>query len=66
MIELYPNIKESFRQEAEFTFNMAIQQNNYVKAAKTLMDFINNCYNDEEREYASLVFYAKLMERLNQ
>ncbi len=66
MIELYPNIKESFRQEAEFTFNMATQQNNYVKAAKTLMDFINNCYNDEEREYASLVFYAKLMERLNQ
>lgn len=66
MIELYPNIKESFRQEAEFTFNMATQQNNYIKAAKTLMDFINNCYNDEEREYASLVFYAKLMERLNQ
>ena len=65
MIEIYANIDENFRKRVEFMFEMALLQKNHFKAAQVLVNFLKTCNNEEEQDYASFVFYTKMMERLN-
>ena len=64
MIELYADISEEFREYVNFIFDMSLRQKNPMAGAQTLMNFLNSCTTDEQREYATLVFYTKLTERL--
>lgn len=64
MIELYADISEEFREYVNFIFDMSLRQKNPMVGAQTLMNFLNSCTTDEQREYATLVFYTKLTERL--
>lgn len=65
MEEIYSNISEQFRQRVDFIFQMSLLQKNHMASAQTLINFLKTCINDDERDYANLVFYTKMMERLN-
>lgn len=66
MTELFTNIPESVKQNAEFMFNMAIKQPYAANAAKMLNEYTNSCFNEEEKEFVQFYFNLRLEQLQNE
>ena len=49
MIEIFDNIPERVKKQAEFIFDMAMRHSNLPTVVKILDDYTNTCINEEEK-----------------
>lgn len=66
MEELFPNIPEQSRKNAEFIVEMALRQKNITSAVKVLNEYTNSCISDEEKEFVEFYFNMKMEQMLNE
>lgn len=66
MQELFPNIPESVRKNAEFIFDMALRQKNLLSMVNTLNEYTNTCSSEEEKEFVEFYFNMKMEQMLNE
>ena len=66
MEELFPNIPEQSRKNAEFIVEMALRQKNITSAVKVLNEYTNSCVSDEEKEFVEFYFNMKMEQMLNE
>ena len=66
MEELFPNIPEQSRKNAEFIVEMALRQKNITSAVKALNEYTNSCTSDEEKEFVEFYFNMKMEQMLNE
>lgn len=62
MIELFPNVSQQTRCNADFMWQVAMAQPTSFAKVQSLMSFLNNTVNDEERDYLNMSFMMKFME----
>lgn len=65
MIELFTNISEQKRKQAELLFNLAIQQKNIIKISELLHEFTQNILDDEERDFFNFYFNMRMEQLKN-
>lgn len=65
MVELFENISERSRKQAEFIFDMAMRQPNISSALKVLDDYTKTCFSEEEQEFVSFYFNLRMESLLN-
>lgn len=66
MQELFPNIPEVVRKNAEFIFDMALRQKNLLSTIKVLNEYTNTCASDEEKEFVEFYFNMRMEQMLNE
>lgn len=66
MEELFPNIPEQSKKNAEFIVEMALRQKNITSAVKVLNEYTNSCISDEEKEFVEFYFNMKMEQMLNE
>ena len=66
MIELFNNISDSVKQNAEFMFNMAIKQSSVIDAARMLHEYTETCTDEEEKEFVQFYFNLRLEQMRNE
>ena len=66
MEELFSNIPEQSRKNAEFIVEMALRQKNITSAVKVLNEYTNSCTSDEEKEFVEFYFNMKMEQMLNE
>jgi hypothetical protein len=66
MYELFPNIPEAARKNAEFMFDMALRQKNLLSTIKVLNEYTNTCASDEEKEFVEFYFNMRMEQMLNE
>ena len=68
MEEIFKNVRQEVKETAELAFNIALRQNNPIKAAdflNTVTNFYKHLYTEEEIEF--LRFYFTLhLEMMNE
>ena len=64
MTEIFTNIPDTVKQDAEFIFNIASQQN-AIKMLEILNEYTNACENEDEKEFVSFYFRLKMEQMLN-
>lgn len=65
MIELFENISEKSRKQAEFIFDMAMLQPNISSTLKVLNDYTDACFNEEEKQFVEFYFNLRMENLLN-
>ena len=63
MIELFSNVSNAVKENAEFIFEMAMRQKNLYESAKILQNFVSLIEDEEEREFVDFYFNMR-MEKL--
>lgn len=66
MIELFENISEKSRKQAEFMFDMAMRQPNITSALKVLNDYTNACFDEKEKQFVEFYFNFRMESLLNE
>lgn len=66
MYELFPDIPETVRKNAEFMFDMALRQKNLLSTIKVLNEYTNTCASDEEKEFVEFYFNMRMEQMLNE
>ena len=60
MIELFSDISNTVKENAEFIFEMAIRQKNLYESAKVLQNFVSLIEDDKEREFVDFYFNMRM------
>lgn len=60
MKELFTNIPESVKKQAEFVFEMATRQKDITNIVNTLNEYTSTTQNEEEREFVEFYFNMRL------
>lgn len=58
MIELFPNLSESFKERARFIIDLALQRETLPEAIEIIKDFSALCTQEEEKDF--LQFYLNI------
>ena len=66
MIELFPDIPEQVRKNAEFMFEMALRQKNILSTIKVLNEYTEACSSEEEKEFVEFYFNMRMEQLLNE
>lgn len=66
MIELFPDIPEQVRKNAEFMFEMALRQKNILSTIKVLNEYTETCSSEEEKEFVEFYFNMRMEQMLNE
>ena len=66
MTELFSNISDVSKQNAEFMFNMAIKQPTIAAAAQMLHEYTETCYDEEEKQFVEFYFNMRLEQLANE
>lgn len=66
MIELFPDIPEQVRKNAEFMFEMALRQKNILSTIKVLNEYTETCSSEEEKEFVEFYFNMRMEQLLNE
>ena len=66
MIELFPDIPEQIRKNAEFMFEMALRQKNILSTIKVLNEYTETCSSEEEKEFVEFYFNMRMEQLLNE
>lgn len=66
MVEIFEDIPQRVKDQAELIFELALLQPNLVSAVKTLNDYTNICVDDREREFVEFYFNMKMESLLNE
>ena len=66
MIELFPDIPEQVRKNAEFMFEMALKQKNILSTIKVLNEYTETCSSEEEKEFVEFYFNMRMEQLLNE
>lgn len=64
MIEIFENIPQRVKDNAEFIFNVAMAQKDLVHAVDTLKEYWDTCYNEDEKEFVKFYFQMRLEQML--
>ena len=65
MIELFEDISEKSRIQAEFIFDMAMRQPNVTSALKVLNDYTDTCFDEREKQFVEFYFNLRMENLLN-
>ncbi len=65
MIEIFDNIPERTKKQAEFIFDMAMRHSNLPTVVKILDNYTNTCINEEEKEFLNFYFNMRMEQMLN-
>ena len=63
MQEIFKNIRTEVKETAEAAWNLAMAQNNPIRAAEflnTVTEYYRNVYTDEEIEFLQFYFHMKV------
>ena len=66
MNEIFENIPQRMREQAEFVVNLALQQKDIVSAVTALKAYADTCQSDEEREFVDFYFNLRMEQMLNE
>ena len=66
MVEIFEDIPQKVRDQAEFIFELALLQPDFISAIKTLNDYTNICSDDREREFVEFYFNMRMESLLNE
>ena len=66
MYELFPDIPEAARKNAEFMFDMALRQKNLLSTIKVLNEYTDTCASNEEKEFVEFYFNMRMEQMLNE
>lgn len=66
MVEIFEDIPQRVKDQAELIFELALLQPNFISAVKTLNDYTNICVDDREREFVEFYFNMKMESLLNE
>ena len=66
MVEIFANIPERVKQGAELIFNAALKTHDAIKMTTMLNDYVNNCIDEEEREFINFYFNLRMEQMLNE
>lgn len=66
MVEIFEDIPQRVKDQAELIFELALLQPNFISAVKTLNDYTNTCIDDREREFVEFYFNMKMESLLNE
>lgn len=66
MVEIFEDIPQRVKDQAELIFELALLQPNLISAVKTLNDYTNTCIDDREREFVEFYFNMKMESLLNE
>ena len=64
MTEIFENIPQRVKANAEFIFNVAMAQKDLVHAVDTLKEYWDTCYNEDEKEFVKFYFQMRLEQML--
>ena len=64
MIEIYQDISDELKQQAEIIFNLAQQQTNPTIAAEILNSYLNTRFNPREQEFVEFYFNLRMEQLL--
>lgn len=62
MTELFPNVSQKTRCNVDFMWQVAMAQPTALGKVQSLLQFVNNSPNEEERDYLNMAFMMKFME----
>lgn len=65
MIEIFENVPERAKKQAEFIFDMAIRHSSLPTIVKILNDYTNTCIDEEERDFVNFYFNMRMEQMLN-
>lgn len=65
MIEIFNNIPDKVKEQAEFIFNIAIKYSDISRTIKILNNYINTCINEEEKKFVEFYFNLRMEQLLN-
>lgn len=60
MEEIFKNISEQFKTDADFIFNMAINAKTPIEGVKLLNNYTNSFINEEKRDFLYFYFNMRL------
>lgn len=66
MVEIFSNIPEQVKQGAELIFNAALKTHDAIQMTTMLNDYVNNCIDEEEREFINFYFNLRMEQMLNE
>lgn len=66
MVEIFEDIPQRVKDQAELIFELALLQPNFISAVKILNDYTNICVDDREREFVEFYFNMKMESLLNE
>ena len=66
MIEIYADIPQTIKDQAKFWADMALSQKDSFNAAKMMIEYLNSCKNEEEKEFVNFYFKLRIAELNNE
>ena len=63
--EIFINIPEKVKKQAEFIFDMAMRQKNLLSATRMLNNYTNTCFDEEEKDFVNFYFNVRMEQILN-
>lgn len=65
MEEIFSNIPDEIKQQAQFVFNMALRQKNILHTIKVLEEYTKTCANEEEQKFVEFYFNMRMEQLKN-
>ena len=62
MIELFPDVTTTFKKQTKFLVDLAVKQENILKATKMIKDFSDTCINESEKDFIQFYLHLKALE----
>lgn len=62
MIEIFDDIPEIVKHQAEAVFKIALLQKDVPSVVQLLNDYVNSCIDEEEQEFINFYFQMKFEE----
>lgn len=66
MIELFPNVSIHIRDLAKYWIDLALRQTNPMESAKIMLEFINSCNTQEEKDFIDFYFNLRMEQLKNE
>lgn len=63
MTELFANVSERFKKQANFLIDRALQQDNLYEAVKMIKEFSDTCVNESEKDFIDFCLKLKVLQQ---
>ena len=66
MTEIFEDIPDKVKKQAEFVFNMAMRSSTFLGAVNALKNYTDTCVSDREREFVEFYFKTRIEQFKNE
>lgn len=63
MTELFADVSERFKKQANFLIDRALQQDNLYEAVKMIKEFSDTCVNESEKDFIDFCLKLKVLQQ---